>query len=352
MKIGLDGFALPGPRRTVLQTLDFVHDYGLDGAFFASPLVLSPTLDLGELRDVRSRADELGLYLELGVGLVNPKHFATSTAIVQLGDGDYRRGLERQIRASQAIGCTELRSALGSEADRFDGSLAWTEQLQATRAFLASLAPLLRDLGCRLNLETHGDTTTFELVRLAEAVGPDVVGICLDTANVLCRGEEPVAAARRAAPYVHQTHTKDAIVYFVDDGLLRQTRPCGEGVIPWDVLLPILGQHAPDLHLSIEDHKGLFGMRIYDPAWLALHPDLTASDLAAVVRLARVCEARVGRGELVGPTEYEAIPWEQQATARLRATVQHLRDVLQTHGLAGASQASASHVQAAADTPQ
>lgn len=341
MKVGLDGFALPGARRTALQTLEFVREYGLDGAFFASPLVLSPTLDAGELRAVRARADELGLYLELGVGLVNPKHFAASAAILGLGDGDYRRGLERQIRAGQAIGCTELRSALGSEADRFDPSLAWTEQLRATSAFLVSLAPLLRDLGCRLNLETHGDTTTFELVRLAEAIGPDVVGICLDTANVLCRAEDPLSAARRAAPYVHQTHTKDAIVYFVDDGLMRQTRPCGEGAIDWDLLLPTLAQYAPDLNLSIEDHKGLFGMRIYDPAWLALHPDLTASELAALVRLARRCEAKIGRGELARPAEYEVVPWEQQAMARLQATVQHLRAVLQSHGLAGASHTGA-----------
>lgn len=32
---------------------------------------MSPTLDPGLLRDVRSRADELDLYLEVGVGKVN-----------------------------------------------------------------------------------------------------------------------------------------------------------------------------------------------------------------------------------------------------------------------------------------
>ena len=57
-----------------------------------------------------------------------------------------------------------------------------------------------------------------ELVRLVEDVGPDIAGICVDTANVLCHSEDPLLAARRAAPYTHLTHTKDAILYLSDPG--------------------------------------------------------------------------------------------------------------------------------------
>src|SRR5262249_9226876 len=160
-----------------------------------------------------------GLYLEIGIGNANPARFARFPAVVVLGDGDYRRGLERQIRFARRFGFAELRIDLGGEAARFDPAVPWPPQLAAIRAFLLDLAPLCRDLACRLDLETHADITTFELVRLIEEVGPDVLGVCLDTANVLCRAEDPLAAARRVASYVHQTHAKDAILYFVDDGL-------------------------------------------------------------------------------------------------------------------------------------
>lgn len=328
MRIGLDGFAIPNVRPTPDATLEFAAEHGLDGVFFGSLLALSPTLDPDALGAIRARADALGLYLEVGIGNANPVRCGDFPAVLALGGGDYRRGFERLIRAGHAMGCRDLRIDLGGEAARFNPHVPWEEQLTAIEMFLSGLAPLLRDLGCRLDIETHADITTFELVRLIETVGADVVGVCLDTANVLLRGESPVAAARRVAPYVHQTHVKDAILYFVDDGLMRQTRPCGGGLIDWRQLLSVLVEHAPDLNLSIEDHKGLFGMRIFDPAWHASHPDLTTYELAEVVRLARQCEARIAAGEVLEPSAYEAIPWADQAIERLESSIGHLRSVL------------------------
>ncbi|HEV8636212.1 MAG TPA: TIM barrel protein [Chloroflexota bacterium] len=332
MRLGLDGFAIPGPALDPFQTLAWVRDQGLEGYFFGSFLHLTPTLDEGFLHELWREADRLGLYLELGLGTVNPARFARFPNVAALG-GDYRRGFERLVRAGAALGCRELRVDLGGEAARFDAAEPWPAQLEATGRFIGALAPLCRDLGCRLDVETHADLTTFELVRLVESVGPDVLGVCLDTANVLCRAEDPLAAARRVAPYVHQTHVKDALLFFDDQGLMRQSRPCGEGCIDWDALLGVLAEHHPDLTLSIEDHKGLFRAFSYDPAWQALHPELSAAELGELVRLARETERRVGRGELQPPDEYEAIPWPEQAMARLCSAIDHLRGVLRRHGL-------------------
>jgi sugar phosphate isomerase/epimerase len=333
VKIGLDGFAIPNGPLDPFQTLDFVREEGLEGYFFGSLLSLSSTLDLGRLGELRSRADELGLYLEVGIGNANPARFTQFPSVVALGEGDYRRGLERQIEVARRLGFVELRIDLGGEASRFNPHVPWSDQQMATLSFLLELAPLCRDLGCRLDLETHADVTTFELLGLIEDVGADVLGVCLDTANVLCRAEDPIAAARRVAPYVHQTHAKDAILYFVDDGLMRQSRPCGQGCIDWRQLLPILAEHSPDLTVSVEDHKGLFGLQIYDPSWQALHPDLTVSELASLIRFARKFEERVGRGETQPPAVYEAIPWADNAMARLHESVQHLREILQNQNL-------------------
>jgi sugar phosphate isomerase/epimerase len=298
----------------------------LDGVFFKSILDLSPTLDARELADVRARADELGLYLEVGLGRVNPYNTPESPEIRQLGEGDYARGFARMIAASASIGCTQLPAGFRTDAP-------WQDQLIATERFLRQLVPVLAAHGCRINVETHEEITSFEVVRLVERIGPEVLGITFDTGNVLARCEDPVAAAQRVAPYVHLTHIKDAILYAVEGGLARQPRACGEGIIEWGAILPILFQFAPHLHLSIEDHRGYMLLEIDDPTWLDAHPDLTPAELAQVVHLAQQSEAKIVRGEIVPPAAYEAEVWAEQKLWRLERSRDYLRGLIAAHGL-------------------
>jgi sugar phosphate isomerase/epimerase len=322
VKVGLDGKYRPG-----FETLHFAHAQRLDGVFFRRPMAFSESLDPGALREARQLAAELGLYLELGVGRVNPYVFDKNADIAALGGGDYRRGFERVVRACIDMGCRDLWCVTGTYTDRFDGSAPWPEQLRATAEFLASLRPMLRDLGVRLCLETHEEITLPEVLRLVEA-DPDHLGLCLDTGNILVRAEDPAAWAKRLAPHVRLTHVKDAVLLFDEHGLTRQVRACGDGVLDWPTILAALAEHQPDLHLSIEDHRGTIGPRIFDPAWRAGHPELTADGVADVVRLAWLSRERISRGELPPPDEIDATPWEEQELPRLQRAAAHLRAVL------------------------
>ncbi|GIM91588.1 sugar phosphate isomerase/epimerase family protein [Paractinoplanes toevensis] len=288
----------PPPWKDLFDALERVKALGLDGVNVRTLFEVSPTLDPGYLREIRARADELGMYLEFGLGKVNPYMTAEFPHIRALGDGSYLAGMEKLIGAAGAIGVRNLWTATGGfkpnfngyfSTDRFRTDTTWTEQLAATSKFLKLLAPALRDHGCRLNLETHEEITTFELVRLVEAVGPDVLGICFDSANVLVRGEDPIAAARRAAPYVHSTQLRDAALVVTDEGISRFLAPCGEGVIDWAVLLPTLLDANPGLNLTIEPIgviRAEMTLHPYDPVWLAGHPDLTAAEISEIYRLA------------------------------------------------------------------
>src|SRR5262245_23702792 len=335
MKVGIDVYTLSGLDLTPAQMLRFAHEHGLAGLQFGSGASVSRDLDPGEIREFRAEADHLGLAVELGVPQVNPHRLRRNQAVLAAGDGDARRGLERHIRAAHAAGCRELHSSIGHLGDRVPGPgqrvvhadapggrlveerwggarldppVDWDQQLADTVAFLRGLGPLLRDLGCRINLETHADATTFELVRIVEELGDDVQGITLDIANTMNQLEDPVAAAGRAAPYVHNTHTKDGLLLFDERGMAWPPPPCGEGVVPFEAILPILGAHRPDLMLAIEDHKWIYYLPIDEPAFLARHPDLTPSELAALVRLARAGQGRVDRGETPGLADYELVP--------------------------------------------
>lgn len=337
MRIGVDSFTTSCLKLDPFQTLDYVSARGLEGVQFGGIRGLSEDLDGGKLGEIRAEAGRQGLYSHVSVSCCNP-HLAG------MGVQELTEELTRQIEAAARAGWHELHSALGNGPERFEHPVRWPQQLANSAEFLRGLGPALRNHGSRINLETHGDTTTFELVRLVEDLGPDIAGICLDTANVLCHAEDPVWAARRAAPYTHLTHTKDGILFFSEKGYTRQGRPPGQGCLDWNLILPALAEFSPDLPLSIEDHKWLFEFEIFEKRWLALHPDLTLEELARVVRLAHLGEDRIRSGDLEKPDEYEAIPFSDQMEERLLFGRDFLRTVLEARGLAtekGAESASA-----------
>ena len=239
MKLGIDGQKLPEvKKRGPLKSLDHVKELGLQGIFFSTVLDMSPKLDAGVLRDIRAKADDLGLYLESGLGKINPYCSAEAPELRAAGDGDIMAGFTRMIEASAAIGCFELWVSPGNfkpayrgrlAVDRFRTDVTWEEQLVAIEKVLQRLAPVARANGVHLNMETHDEITSFEILRLIENVGEDSVGVVLDTANMLQRGEHPVFATRRLAPYVRQTHIKDAYVGRAPGGLDFQTTAVRRG---------------------------------------------------------------------------------------------------------------------------
>ncbi|HLH74506.1 MAG TPA: TIM barrel protein, partial [Chloroflexota bacterium] len=225
MRVGLDVYSIHHLKLDPFQTLHFAVEHKLDGVQFHWPGEISPTLDSGKLAEIRQEANRLGLYLEVGLPTINPYHFDSERAaqVKALGDGDYVRGIVKVIEAAQGIGCHELRTNIGAREDRLDPT--WPAQVRAATAVIQQLRSVLLNGGSRINVENHADATTFELVRLVENAGPDIAGICLDVGNVCRQLEDPVRAAQRAAPYVHLTHTKDAILFFTECGLAWQARP-------------------------------------------------------------------------------------------------------------------------------
>jgi len=332
----VDTFTIRELRLDPFATFDYLVKNGFDGAQFGELRGLSQELDPARLREVRSEADHRGLYCHVSVPCCNPHIIAGNLT-------EHTVELTKQIEAAAEAGWHELHSTLGNGMERYEHPVRWTQQLADSADFIRDLGPVLRQNGSRINLETHGDVTTFELVRLVEDVGPDIAGICLDTANVLCHAEDPVLAARRAAPYTHLTHTKDGIIYFSSRGYVRQGRPPGQGCLDWNQILPALAEFSPELPLSIEDHKWLFEFNVFEKRWLALHPDLTLEEFARVMRLAHLCEERIARGELENPDQYEAIPYAEQMEERLAFGRDFLNGLLLARGLKtkkGAEQSS------------
>ena len=326
MRIGIEGLKMPeAAKRGPLASLDHAKSFGMAGIFFSTMLDMSPTLDAGALRSIRERADELEMYLETGLGKINPYSSAEAPELRAIGDGDIVAGLRRMMEAAAAIDCRELWISMSNfkpqyrgrlAVDRFRTDVTWAEQLSATERLLKILAPIARGLGVHMNIETHDEITSFEVVRLIESVGPDVMGVVFDTANVLQRGEHPVFAARRLAPYIRQTHIKDAYVAHAPGGLDFQTRPCGEGIVDFRQILPIIAATDPGINLTIENAASVVdrprsklnprqSIELYDPQWRLGHPDLEPVELEAYVDMVHRYEQRISGGEIADWERYE-----------------------------------------------
>ncbi|TYK53669.1 sugar phosphate isomerase/epimerase [Actinomadura decatromicini] len=303
-RIGVDGRKFPGAvRGGCHDTLVRAQREGFGGVFFRTLLDMSPTLDDGELREIRDHADELGMYLEAGLGKVNPFATPETPELRAAGDGDILLGFRRMMEAGARIGCVELWAATTNYQvgypgkfvwDRFRTDVTWREQLAATRRFLARLRPIALDLGIHINLETHEEITSFELVELVEATGPDVCGIVFDTANPLQRLEHPRSTTDRVAPYVRQTQLKDCSITPVRDGLRFDLTPCGDGLVDFGYVLAALARTAPAVNLTIENQESradfpgpapVTVLPIRDADFVGSHSDLTVPEFAAFTGL-------------------------------------------------------------------
>jgi sugar phosphate isomerase/epimerase len=311
MLVGTDSSKFPGAaEHGAAWTFERAATLGLDGVFLRSPWELSATLDPGEMREAMQVARGHGLYVQVGIGKVNPFTAPELPQIRAHGDGDYVRGLTRLVEQVTALGVADLWAATCNyqfrfrsilACDRFREDVTWPDQLAATAKVLDLLAPVLREHGAHLNLETHEEITSREVVALVEGAGPDAFGITFDTANVLVRGEDPVAAARRVAPYVRATHARDVALHTTDQGIGRFLAPVGEGVLDWRTILRTLLDANPDLPVSIE---GVLAVRAEMPLWVRderwYDGGVDATELAEVRRLTAGYEARAAAGEVAG----------------------------------------------------
>mgnify|MGYP000863212344 CR=1 FL=1 len=346
MRVGVDGRKIPraaeyGP----FKSFDHAQQMGMEGLFFRTVLEMSPKLDHGEMRELEAHADSLGMYVESGLGKVNPYASPEAPELRAAGDGDILLGFRRMMEACHAGGIREVWIGTANfkgvyrgnfAYDRFRTDVTWDEQLEATARFLHKLAPIARDLGIHMNMETHEEITTFEVVRLVEEIGPDVLGVTFDIANVTHRGEDPVAAAHRVAPYVRQTHLKDVVHKLVPDGAIREMRPCGQGVVNYEAILPLLYQHNPSLNLTIENasNHGQTYMEVFSPVWHASHKDLTPAELAEWFRLTRLYDTKTASGEWPTLEKYISTPFDYERTVWfIKESAAYLRSVCERHGL-------------------
>lgn len=114
------------------------------------------------------------------------------------------------------------------------GDAAWEGMMASIRA-IADRA--LRKYGVRATIHPHaGGYIEFEdeLARLAEDIGHETAGLCLDTGHLAYAGMDPVTTLRRYADRLDYIHFKDidpAVFTAVMSRRIRFFDACAEGVM-------------------------------------------------------------------------------------------------------------------------
>lgn len=328
-RVGIDNYGLFPLNLDPLATLRWADAHRAEGVAFSG---LQPehqaALDAAALERLKAFAGERGLYLEWGGAQHVPRDLETWSR------KDIADGNREAIRQALAVGARIIRSCSGGLMRWHDEAPATETLLRETAQALCAQAPMWRDAGLTLAIETHFEFTSHELLRIlemCEARPGGWLGICLDTMNLLTMLEEPVAATRRLLPWVVSTHVKDGAVALDASGFTTFPTPLGAGVIDLPAIVDLVASLGRPVHFSVEDHGGSFLLPVFDPAFLSKFPDLTTEEFASLTALAE----RTARQPSIRPTRREE--WPRVAEARMAANVAALAALVERRRAAAGS---------------
>jgi 3-oxoisoapionate decarboxylase len=239
------------------------HELGLDGVQYCDTGHLE-SLEPLYLHGLRSIAESLGLYIELGTVGTNPTH------------------LKEMLQAAKAVGSPVLRTFVGERPPK---GLSLDEHFAAVTDRLLQVMPVCDELGISLAIENHQEFSVAELLILIDMVGSSSLGICLDTGNCLATLEDPLAAARFSGSHTKTLHFKDYQVAAAQGGFALIGCPLGEGVIQLREILTVMATDAPEATLNIETYIGNHFIPLPATAELATLPEQRQAEIDAIAQM-------------------------------------------------------------------
>ena len=119
---------------------------------------------------------------------------------------------------------------------------------------IRSLLPVIKETGIILAIENHDRFKARQLAGIIESTDPQLVGVCLDTANSLGAGEGIEEVMQHLAPYTVNLHVKDFAVSRVPSnmGFTVNGCPAGRGIIDIPGLLERLSKNQNFYSVTLE----------------------------------------------------------------------------------------------------
>ena len=254
----IDG-SVGGNNFSPTQFLDYLSSIKLTWAMLSlSPDVLR---DEAAIRAIRARADQLGVKLQLAFGSVCPSSRSFNAQL-----GTLEEQVARGLKASQIFGATCMRCVLGGDPERPQIDMHIENMVKAVRGVRSRIV----DSGVKLAVENHGgDLQSREMKGMIEAVGSDVMGVCLDSGNPVWMLEDPHMTLEMLVPFAETCHVRDSAVWKTPEGIAVRWVNMGEGNVDIDGWLRAFIAAKPGMPIIFENLvSGAPRVhRIYDPAF-------------------------------------------------------------------------------------
>jgi sugar phosphate isomerase/epimerase len=238
----IDG-SVGGNQFTPVQFLDYLASIKLTWAMISLPAAVVG--DEAAIRHIREHADRLGIKLQLAHGSVCP---SSRSFNAQLGTVEDQ--VIRALKASQIFGARCMRCILGGDPERPQIEMHIDNMVKAIRPLRSRIA----DSGVKLAVENHGgDLQAREMKTLIQAVGRDVMGVCLDSGNPVWMLEDPHMTLEMLIPYAETCHVRDSAVWKTPEGIAVRWVNMGEGNVDIDGWIRKFIQAKPGLPIIFEN---------------------------------------------------------------------------------------------------
>lgn len=287
IKIGLDVFSVRDQGWKDFEILEYAAKQRLKHVQF-SVTRFYRSLAPDHLRQLRARADALGIQLETGMDSICP----TSTRFAaNLGSAEQQ--LLDQLETAKILGSPIVRCYMGTMEDR-KTELPFAKHVESMLAVLARVRSRFVDARVKVSIENHaGDFPAKRLRAVIEETGKDWVGATYDSGNPCWTLEDPLNAAETLAPYIATVHLRDSYVFTDENGLLVQWVRFGEGNVRVDEVLKRLHTTRPDLVFNLETIcTGNRPFPVKNASFWKGYEDISARDFLGLYALAEKAGAR------------------------------------------------------------
>lgn len=238
----IDG-SVGGNQFTPVQFLDYLGSIKLTWAMISLPAAVAG--DEAAIRQIREHADRLGIKLQLAHGSVCPSSRSFNAKL-----GTVEEQLTRALKASQIFGASCMRCILGGDPERPQIEMHIDNMVKAMRPLRSRIA----DSGVKLAVENHGgDLQAREMKMMIEAVGRDVMGVCLDSGNPVWMLEDPHMTLEMLVPYAETCHVRDSAVWKTPEGIAVRWVNMGDGNVDIDGWIRKFIQARPGLPIIFEN---------------------------------------------------------------------------------------------------
>ncbi len=192
------------------------------------------------LKKVRTRAEQLGMYIELMAALPKPNG----------DDAEFRK----TVAAGKELRATCVRSAClsGRRYETFDTLEKWKTFVDDSRGSLLRAATIVEKEKFPLAVENHKDWTALEMTALMKQMSSEYFGVCLDFGNNISLLEDAEETIDALLPYAITTHVKDMAVKEYEDGFLLSEVLLGDGMLDIPRLVAKVRKAKPKANIVLE----------------------------------------------------------------------------------------------------